>query len=239
MAEKDGSKTDLPNSCWNSRFYNNPRYSDVTIKIFDVVFHAHQIVICDQSEYFERALIQNGPQQFIEAETKTIEFKEGSGAAYWRVFEYLYTGDYSDQLSTTEFSDDPDLLKDVRVYALADMFLIEPLKALAESKFVKRTQDYQLDDSFFACVREVYKSTCRQDSPMRRAVAVVAVNKSKKLAQNFINKSIEEKENLNKLRSLIGEGGSFAEDYMLCSIGLRPVHVEEPIHVENPKLEIS
>lgn len=29
-----------------------------------------------------------------------LTFGEGSGAAYWRVFEYLYTGDYSESLPT-------------------------------------------------------------------------------------------------------------------------------------------
>lgn len=32
-----------------------------------------------------------------------LSFKEGSGAAYWRVFEYLYTGTYKEDLSTMDF----------------------------------------------------------------------------------------------------------------------------------------
>ncbi|KAI0995650.1 hypothetical protein K3495_g12530 [Podosphaera aphanis] len=223
MSEKSDPTVELQNLRASiSRFFNNPKYSDITIKIYDTVFHAHRNVICGQSEYFEKAL-QEGSQKFLEAETKTIEFKEGSGAAHWRVFEYLYTGNYSDELSTTEladFPDDPELLKDVRVYGLADMFLIEKLKTLSEAKFKKRIQGCELDDSYFACVREVYEKTHKQDSQMRCMVVDIAIDKSK-----IYNKTIPGHEKyFFKFAEFMMDGGYFARDYVWKTIGLVTSH---------------
>ncbi|KAI0994485.1 hypothetical protein K3495_g13697 [Podosphaera aphanis] len=201
---------------WSASLFNNPKFSDVTIKIFDVVLHAHKTVICSQSKYFEKAL-QEGSQQFLEAGTKTIEFKEGSGAAYWRVFEYLYTGHYSDELSTTELTDDPKLLKDVRVYGLADMFLIEKLKTLSEAKFEEKIQSCKLDDSYFACVREVYEKTHEQNSRMRGMVVHAA------LCRIESYKTMPEyKQDLDKFGRIMTKGGHFARDYVWGTMGLAP-----------------
>ncbi|KAF1348417.1 hypothetical protein EJ07DRAFT_184832 [Lizonia empirigonia] len=79
--------------------FNNTKYSDAEIHIHDVILPVHKSIICIQSEYFEKAF----RPEFVEGDTGVIAFKEGGGAAYWRVFEYLYTGDYSEKLSTDKF----------------------------------------------------------------------------------------------------------------------------------------
>ncbi|KAI0998393.1 hypothetical protein K3495_g9800 [Podosphaera aphanis] len=213
MSEKKNSKI------WSARLFNNPKFSDVTIKIFDVVLHAHQTVICSQSEYFEKAL-QEGSQQFLEAGTKTIEFKEGSGAAYWRVFEYLYTGNYSDKLTTTELTDDLNVLKDVRVCVLADMFLIKELKALSETKFTKKIQGCQVDDVFSACVREVYTNIHQENSRMRREVVKLAFLESEREGE-CVNTE-KDMSKILKLSALMKDVGLFARDYFLWTIDLVP-----------------
>lgn len=78
------------------RLFNSPKYSDATVLIHDVKLPVHKPVICIQSEYFEKAF----QEVFIEGSSNVLTFKVGSGAAHWRVFEYLYTGDYSDGLSS-------------------------------------------------------------------------------------------------------------------------------------------
>ncbi|KAI1001996.1 hypothetical protein K3495_g6211 [Podosphaera aphanis] len=203
MIERDSQ------SSFNASFhFNDPEYSDVTIKIFDVVLYAHRVFICSRSDYFKKAL-QKVPHKFIEGETKTIEFKEGSGAAYWRVFEYLYTGDYSDELSTTELEDDPELLIDIRVYELADMFLIEGLQTLSETKFKKRIEGYELDDSFNICVQEVYKTSHGTAKEMRGAVVQAAIS--------YVEKRRDKDAELWLIAVLIGNGGLFAIDYFMAS----------------------
>ncbi|KAI1005184.1 hypothetical protein K3495_g3029 [Podosphaera aphanis] len=220
MSGQGNSETKRPKT-WNgtSRYFNNPKYSDVTIKILDEVLYAHQLVICDQSEYFEKAL-QKGSQQFSEADTNIIEFKEGSGPAYWRVFEYLYTGDYSDFLSSSKWTDDPHLLKDVRVYALADMFLIESLKTLAQTRLAKKLECCHLDTPFIDCVREVYKTIPTMNTKMHSAVVEVAVKQVKILRKNFDDKSASDQQRMSNFGELIREGGDFTEHYFLGTINL-------------------
>jgi hypothetical protein len=72
--------------------FNDTKYSDATVHIHDVKLPVHKSVICIQSAYFEKAF----QDVFIEGSSGVLTFNDGSGAAYWRVFEYLYTGDYSD-----------------------------------------------------------------------------------------------------------------------------------------------
>ena len=108
-----------------------------------------------------------------------MEFKEVSAMACFRVFQYLYTGDYSADREAEGLEgrlpwamshllraylslDDPDLLKDPRVYFLADMFLLENLKALSLAKLQAGLQigsQSQIPGLFPECVREVYSNT--------------------------------------------------------------------------------
>jgi len=51
------------------------------------------LVLAVHSEYFQKAL-KSG---FKDGKSKEFEFQGGSGHAYWRVFEYMYTGQYSEE----------------------------------------------------------------------------------------------------------------------------------------------
>lgn len=53
---------------------------------------AHSVVLAAQSEFFDTALKRN----FIKSNTMEFHFTGGSVHAYWRVFEYMYTGQYSE-----------------------------------------------------------------------------------------------------------------------------------------------
>ncbi|OAL42699.1 hypothetical protein IQ07DRAFT_525631, partial [Pyrenochaeta sp. DS3sAY3a] len=83
---------------------------------------------------------------FLEGEQRRIEFNDGSVAAHWRVTEYLYEVDYSNVWDSETCgllqADDPALLRDKRVYGLAEMFLIEDLKALSVMKVKKRVDKF-------------------------------------------------------------------------------------------------
>lgn len=54
---------------------------------------AHALVLYACSSFFRRSLVG----QFKEAQSKQYEFDEGKAQAYWRVFEYMYTNEYSDE----------------------------------------------------------------------------------------------------------------------------------------------
>lgn len=78
-------------------------------------------------------------------------------------------------------ADNPELLRDPRVCALAMMFLIEDLKTLALAEFQDRLDSsyaFTLCSSvdFAACVRETYAITT-QSSSMRSAVVKFAAGR--------------------------------------------------------------
>lgn len=75
--------------------FNNSRYSDAKVIIHGVVLPVHKIIICRQSLYFEKAFQKDA---FIEGQAGCLTFNDGSAAAYWKFFEYLYTGDYTHNL---------------------------------------------------------------------------------------------------------------------------------------------
>jgi hypothetical protein len=75
--------------------FNDARYSDAEVAIHGKNLPVHKSVICTQSEYFEKAF----QEAFLEGSSGVLTFDNESGAAHWRVFEHLYKGDRSDDLS--------------------------------------------------------------------------------------------------------------------------------------------
>jgi hypothetical protein len=78
------------------RLFTNMKHSDATVLIYEKPLPVHKSVICTQSAYFEKVFEE---KRFVEGSAGVLTFNNGSGAAHWRIFEYLYTGDYSDDLS--------------------------------------------------------------------------------------------------------------------------------------------
>ncbi|KAH8702856.1 hypothetical protein GQ44DRAFT_732657 [Phaeosphaeriaceae sp. PMI808] len=182
-----------------AQLFNNKKYSDATICIHNTKLPVHKSVICTQIEYFDKAF-EGG---FVEGSSKTITFGQGSGAAYWRVFEYLYTGDYLDDLSTNSFEGKlATLLKDPRVYMLSDMFLLADLKILSTNKLKEKLKEFWKSDSFPECVREIYASTSDSDRQMRSAVVEVAAAHARVLSET------------DNFKVLLREGGDFTADYI-------------------------
>ncbi|OBR13428.1 hypothetical protein CH63R_02154 [Colletotrichum higginsianum IMI 349063] len=119
-------------------------HADVKIRIGEFELPAHGLVLAAHSPYFKKALKGN----FQESESKTFEFSKGIAHAYWRVFEFMYTSNYSEEVESFEAqggysllksqnsadlrTDDADeLTKHVQVYVLADFFLMLKLKRFA------------------------------------------------------------------------------------------------------------
>ncbi|KAF2844533.1 hypothetical protein T440DRAFT_316582 [Plenodomus tracheiphilus IPT5] len=178
--------------------FNNTKYSDAKIRIHHVILPVHKPIICVQSDYFAKAF----REEFVEGDTGVIVFEEGCGAAYWRVFEYLYTGDYLEELSTDKFEDDTALLIDPCVYALADMFFLEDLKALCVLKLQTKLKDLWASDTFPPCIRKVYASTPHTNCSMRLAVLESATAHANELSAKEV------------FTDLLREGGDFAVEYV-------------------------
>lgn len=95
--------------------------------------------------------------------------------------------------------DDAFLLRDARVYALADMFFLENLMELCVAKLKQKLRDGDDQEGFADCVREVYASTHETDKRLRSVVVKAAV--SRKFATT------------KRGKELVHEGGDFVVDY--------------------------
>lgn len=59
---------------------------------------AHSFVLSASSSYFHRAL----RGELAESKSRKFTFDKENPHTYWRVFEYMYTGDYSDEPAKVE-----------------------------------------------------------------------------------------------------------------------------------------
>lgn len=94
------------------------------------------------------------------------------------------------------------LLKDPRVYALADMFFLQDLKVLAQSKLQETLRNNWMSDAFPECVREMYASTQNSDSEIRSFVVEIARAHARELGKK------------ETFRELLQEGGDFTVEYV-------------------------
>ncbi|CAI6333750.1 unnamed protein product [Periconia digitata] len=168
-----------------SGMFNNMEYSDATIMIQNTILPVHKMIICSHSSYFKKAF----DGSFIEGTTDTIKFNEGSAAAHWRVFEFIYT-------------DDHHMMKDAQVYILADMFLLEDLKTLSLEKLKYKFHCDPVDHAFPVCIRKVYAGTSDRHTELRSAFVQKAIANARGLRSN------------ESFMELFREGGDFPVDYV-------------------------
>ncbi|KAK2763722.1 hypothetical protein FQN54_009338 [Arachnomyces sp. PD_36] len=178
-----------------ARFLNNSRHADTTVHIYDFELPVHSVILAAQSDFFDKAF----DSQMKECQSKSIHFNEGSAHAYWRVFEYIYTGNYTEDPSPILEEEDNDFTKDLRVYVLADMFLMEKLKEYAFQRFKAKIQQLWMSDMFIDCIKEVY-NTCKNGDRIRGAVVEIAI------------KHICDLWKKQQFHGLVHQVGDFAED---------------------------
>lgn len=106
-------------------------------------------------------------------------------------------------------ADDDELTKDVRVYALADRFLMKELKDYTIERLEARLEDLWISEGFIDCIREVYSSTNEAHRKLRDLVARKAHSG---LAKLWVKKPFQD---------LIREGGDFAVDLTALSVDNR------------------
>jgi hypothetical protein len=92
------------------------------------------------------------------------------------------------------------MLKDPRVYALADMFFVKDLKVLALAKLKHRLKTDWQSKIFAVCVEEIYAIT-RNSSSMRSVVVQIAAEHGKDLQKE------------KAFLSLLHGGGDFVVDF--------------------------
>ena len=96
--------------------------------------------------------------------------------------------------------DDHELLRDVNVYALADYFEIDKLKAYSLKRFSSKINNLWVSEAYPIAIREVYSNIPAKEAEPRNAVVSVA----KKHFQQLLAKPA--------FRDLLREGGDFVVD---------------------------
>ncbi|KAI0534169.1 hypothetical protein GGR58DRAFT_505583 [Xylaria digitata] len=86
----------------NAKLFNNPKYANVKFHIGEYELPAHSVVLASRNLYFKKALGEN----FCEEQMKQFHFEEKgiSMHAHWKVFEYMYTGNYLENAAGTAIS---------------------------------------------------------------------------------------------------------------------------------------
>ncbi|KFY42048.1 hypothetical protein V494_02644 [Pseudogymnoascus sp. VKM F-4513 (FW-928)] len=181
-SEATPRKPELASGNTFDSLFNNSKYADVKLYLGEskTQFLAHQVVLGTRSPYFDDAL----RSEFKEGITHEFTYDKDSPHALWRVLQYMYTGNYTDEPSECLESegDDLELLKHPRVYALADMFRMEELKTLSCKKFELQLQQHWITDAFPDCIREVY-TISMEGSSIRKAVVDAVFSHKKALVQ--------------------------------------------------------
>lgn len=98
--------------------------------------------------------------------------------------------------------DDDELLKDVRVYALANYFIVEGLKDFALQRFQAKVEKLWLSEKLVDCIRNIYDSTSDPDCKMRKTVV------------NTVYVHIDDLWQRKSLQDLLRDGGDFVVDLM-------------------------
>ncbi|KAL1999358.1 hypothetical protein VTN02DRAFT_4640 [Thermoascus thermophilus] len=145
------------------------QYSDFTIICGDREFRVHQAIVCPQSKIFERACTG----KFVEASTKTMTLVQEDPAIIALMIDYLYTHSYKDTDDEEDDWDFSDTLKPqddekkeeparvptcVRLYAVADKYMIPSLKSAARDRFAAWAVEHWSTPSFLLAVREIYEN---------------------------------------------------------------------------------
>ena len=168
------------------RLYRTKEHVDLYIVCKGREWKAHKVVVCSQSEYFQRQcsgefkvhIMTRGyedPQvaylMMQEAKENTIDLSDDDPQAVDAMLYYLYNWDYHDQ-GNDQQQVSPIVL-DVRVFAIADKFFVEPLKQLSADKFAKRAEAEWTMPNFAMAIAEVYDIIPEHEDTLEQMVVRV------------------------------------------------------------------
>jgi hypothetical protein len=92
--------------------FGKTEYSDATIIIYGVELPVHKVILCMQSEKMKELFDKNPNKE----KPNVLTVDKGSGAAYWRIIEYIYTGNYSDEIPNGLKGEKPCLFMTLYVF---------------------------------------------------------------------------------------------------------------------------
>jgi len=158
--------------------YATGENSDLTILCSGKEWKVHKFCLAAQSEFFRAAFRSDS------SETKTgrMSLHEEDPRAVEAMIQYLYTLEY---ISTTTGLLSQIIL-DVRVYVLADKYLVPGLREWAAQSFNDNAFDLWFTPDFLAAVREVYRTTAaNKTNPLKQSIVKVAMGYAGSLLRPF------------------------------------------------------
>ncbi|KAJ3492733.1 hypothetical protein NLG97_g5179 [Lecanicillium saksenae] len=179
--------------------FNNALLSDITIFIKGLSFPAHSFVLAAQCDFFKKALTKANLKNQARTE---FHYEEWQPHACWRMFEYLYKGDYSTgPVPGIKELDEKTTQRHILVYAVAEAFGLESLQELATARFSQCMKLEKIDESFVDCVRLVFKVTKTKQNMLRKEMMGIIDQHSKTLWK------------VSGFRALVHDYGSFAVEF--------------------------
>ncbi|KAH0550960.1 hypothetical protein GP486_007675 [Trichoglossum hirsutum] len=125
-----------------------------------------------------------------------VHLKEDDPDTVGRMVDYLYTLDYDDGTGAvdpevtvedaagpSQPGDEQPLTVNVQVYTVAEKYGIAALKEHAASKFGQLVASNEVNEAFFAAIREVYSCTATTDRGLRDLVTQAAFSNTTKLME--------------------------------------------------------
>ncbi|KAL7808552.1 hypothetical protein V8C44DRAFT_335854 [Trichoderma aethiopicum] len=126
----------------------------------------HKAIVCLQSPVIKAACTG----QFMEA-SGVYEFKDTSFETVQRMVDYLYTGDYQNKAPDPGPSAEVhEMVVHVTMFSLADVYLIDGLLTLAETKFRAAVKGESTTTMVLKHVIEVYSLQCDSSKVLREIV---------------------------------------------------------------------
>lgn len=198
------------------RLYGTKEFADVSITCNGKKWRAHRLVLCAQSEYFQKMLSST----FKEAKESKINFDDDD----WEmIHELLYckhervchSHDSSLILPYADFyffkySDAPPdnvepIIYDVRVYAVADKYLVGDLREIVADHFTRRAEQVWSTKAFADAIHEIY--TKGPQVSLLRDIVVTTVHEHPEL--------LETESVYTRFREVLGEVAEFGRDLAL------------------------
>ncbi|KAF5556620.1 hypothetical protein FMEXI_1092 [Fusarium mexicanum] len=140
---------------------HNQEFTDFTFICGAVQFPVHKVIVCSQSKVFHAAC--TGP--FKESSTNEFDLSESSVDHVTWLIDFLYKGAYG-----VESSKDSTLADHIYMFAMGDMYGIEPLAQYAAEQFRTGIYDTLNLQDILALIPKVYNSPPEHRQELRKQV---------------------------------------------------------------------
>ncbi|VTT61799.1 unnamed protein product [Fusarium fujikuroi] len=191
--DNESENKNFRKSLWQTR--HNQEFTDFTFTCGASRFPVHKVIICSQSKVFHAActrqfevslpfILMDIANMTQESSTNTFNLSEFSDDYVQWLIDFLYTGTYPMETSKV-----PTLADHIYMFAMGDMYRIEPLAQYAADKVrIGLSQGLNLEE-VLPLIPQVYNSTPEHRQELRKMVVKFMISPA-----HGKNQAIEERE---------------------------------------------